>query len=214
MKARFYPVVLSLAVGLAAHCLAREPETPPAPFAFVDADAPALADIRRLGERTIDQVGGAMLVEVRRVLNKQEPAFAVGQLHLKNYKLPAPEPGQPAVTAVRRTGLRVRNPANAPDAADRAALDFVKRQLDRGQDVARVLVQKVEFPGQPPEWRVYRPLATMDQCMACHGPPGMIDAGVVAALKQFYPDDTAVDYVPGEWRGLIRVSVAPPAQAK
>lgn len=214
MKARSCPIVLSLALALAASFCAQAAETPAPRLSFVDPDDDAVAEVRRLGERTIDQVGGALLVEVRRVLANTEPPFAVGVLHLKNYKLPAAAPGQPAVTAIQRTSFRTRNPANAPDAADQAVLDLIKRQFDRGDDVARVVVQKVERTGNAVEWRVYRPLAIMDQCMVCHGPSTSLEPGVAAALKQFFPGDTAVDYEPGEWRGLIRVSIAPPAATK
>lgn len=214
MKARSCPVVLSLALGLVAFACARAADAPAPTMSFVDPDDPAVTEIRRLGERTVDQVGGALLVEVRRTLNNTEPAFAVGLLHLKNYKLPDPIPGQPAVTAVARTSIRVRNPLNAPDDADRAALDHIKSQFDQGDAVSRVLIQKIDVAGKPTEWRVYRPLAIMDQCMVCHGPASLIEPGVLASLKQFFPGDNAVDYVPGEWRGLLRVSIAAPVPAK
>ena len=122
-----------------------------------------MAEIRRLGERTIDQSGGALINEVRRVLAGTTPALAIGKLHLKDYKLPLPIAGKPTVTGIRRTSLRVRNPANSPDAADLAALETIRTQLERGDDVAKVLVQRVTLPGLPPEWRVYRPLAVLKQ---------------------------------------------------
>lgn len=211
MKARFYPVVLSLALTLVAFAANRAAAAPPA-HAFVDPDTPAVAQIRLLGERTIDQLGNALIMEVRRVLAKSSPALAIGMLHLKDYKLPLSAPGQPVVTAVRRTSLRVRNPANSPDAADQAALDLIMEQLQNGDDVARVLVQRVTLPGQPPEWRVYRPLAALQQCLDCHGKEAALAPGVADTLKVFYPADKAVDYKPGEWRGLIRVSIKEPAK--
>jgi hypothetical protein len=207
MRARSYPVVLSLACGFVASSTAWSSVVDP-PHAFVDPDDPAVAEIRRLGERTIDQAGNAMISEVRRVLATTTPALAIGKLHLKEYKLPLAMPGKPVVTELRRTSLRVRNPANSPDAADLAALEVIQGQLQRGDDVAKVLVQRVALPGQPPEWRIYRPLATLKQCMDCHGTDAALAPGVADTLKVFYPADKAVDYKPGEWRGLIRVSIA------
>lgn len=166
-----------------------------------------MAEIRKLGERTIDQAGNAMIGEVRRVLSTTTPALAIGKLHLKDYKLPLAMAGKPVVTELRRTSLRVRNPANSPDAADLAALDLIQGQLERGDDVAKVLVQKVTLPGQPPEWRVYRPLALLKQCVDCHGADAALAPGVTDTLKVFYPADKAVGYKPGEWRGLIRASI-------
>jgi hypothetical protein len=207
MKARSYPVVLSLACFLAAFAAARAADAAPPPHAFVNPDDPVVAEIRQVGERTIDHSGSALLMEVRRVMAATTPALAIGMLHLKDYKLPAAVPGKPAITAVRRTSLLVRNPANSPDAADLAALERIQSQLEHGDEVDRVIVQRVTLPGQPPEWRVYRPLVTLKQCLDCHGPPGSLAPGVPDTLKVFYPTDKALNYRTGSWRGLIRVSI-------
>ncbi len=213
MKARSYPVVLSLACFLAAFAAAQAADAATPPHAFVSPDEPLVAAIRQTGERAIDHSGSALLMEVRRVMASTTPALAIGMLHLKDYKLPAATPGQPVVTAIRRTSLLVRNPANSPDAADLAALERIQSQLERGDEVDRLIVQRVTLPGQPPEWRVYRPLVTLKQCLECHGPPGTLAPGVPDTLKVFYPADKALNYRTGSWRGLIRVSVSEPAKA-
>lgn len=212
MKARFYPVVLSLACFLAAWAAARAADAAPQPHAIVNPDDPIVAEIRQVGERAIDHSGSALLMEVRRVMANTTPALAIGMLHLKDYKLPAAVPGQPAITTIRRTSLLVRNPANSPDAADLAALERIQGQLDRGDEVDKVIVQRVTLPGQPPEWRVYRPLVTLKQCLDCHGPPGTLAPGVPDTLKVFYPADKALNYRTGSWRGLIRASLSEPAK--
>jgi hypothetical protein len=209
MKARSYPVVLSLACGLAAGSAALAADAAaPAPHAFVDPADPAVAEIRMIGERALDHCGTALILEVRRVLTTNSAPLAIGKLHLKDYKLPAAQPGKPAVTAVRRTSLQVRNPANAPDAPDLAALEMIQGQLERGDEVSKVLVQRVTLPGQQPEWRVYRPMVTLKQCLDCHGPPATLAPGVADTLKVFYPADQALNFRTGSWRGLIRASIS------
>jgi hypothetical protein len=213
MKARSCPVVLSVLVGLLLS-VARADDAAGLTYAVVDPADPAVSEIKRLGEWTLDRAGVMMQSEVRRVLTDTAPAMAIGVMHLKDYKLPASAPGQPAVTELRRTSVHVRNPANAPDAADRAALDQIKDQLEQGEPVAKVIVQKVTRPGQPAEWRVYRPLVVIKQCLVCHGESATLAPGVLDALKVFYPHDTAVDYKEGDWRGLLRVTIVVPAAAK
>jgi hypothetical protein len=212
MKARSYPIVLSLACGLAAFARLQAAESATPPYSFVDANDPAFAEISRLGQRTIDQAGQALVVEVRHVLADNTAALALGKLHLKDYKLPAPIPGRPAVIELRRTSLRVRNPANAPDAADRAALERIQRQLEQGDPVDNLLVQRVTLPGMAPEWRVYRPLVTLKLCLDCHGRTETLAPGVAETLQVFFPADKAVDYRDNEWRGLFRVSIVEPAR--
>lgn len=207
MKARSYPVVLSLACWLTAFAAAQAAEADASTHVFVSPDDPRVAGIRRAGERAIDHSGNALMLEVRRVLATSSPAMAIGELHLKKYQPPPPAPGLPVVTAVRRTSLRVRNPANAPDEAELAALALIERQLKDGDEISSVLVQRVTPPGRTPEWRVYRPLVTLKQCLDCHGPPGALAPGVPDTLKVFYPADQAVDYKAGSWRGLIRATI-------
>lgn len=214
MKARTYPVVLSLACGLVLSATAWAADAAPLPHVFLDPNEPALARIRRLGEGTIERAGVALVLEVRRVLAITPTVQAIGALHLKDYKLPVAAPGDMAVTKLHLTSFRVRNPAHAPDGADRAALELIKDQLERGDPVAKVLVQRVTLPGQPPEWRVYRPLSVMKQCLDCHGTAATLAPSVAGRLKELYPADTAVDYKDRDWRGLIRVSIVEPAVGK
>jgi mono/diheme cytochrome c family protein len=77
-----------------------------------------------------------------------------------------------------------------------------------------VLVQRVLAPGQLPEWRVYRPLSVMKECLQCHGATAALAPGVADRLKELYPDDTAVGYRPSDWRGLLRVSITDQPVAK
>ncbi len=210
MKARFHPIVLSLACAwFLGSASAQVPANPP--YVFLAADDPAFAEVRRLGERTADQAGGALIMELRRLSATASTAQVVGAVHLKNYKLPASAPGRPRVIAVRRTSNQIRDPANNPDAADQAALDRIRAEIEGGDEVSSLLLQRVTLPGQREEWRFYRPLVLLKQCVDCHGKPSALAPGVEAALAQLYPQDKAVGYNAGQWRGLLRVSLLWPA---
>ena len=124
------------------------------------------------------------------------------------------KPGQPRITAVKLTSLELRNPANRPDAADRAALEITNTALRDGSEVPGVLVQQLNRPGQPTEWRVYRPVTTMPLCLKCHGPTDELAPDVRAQLALKYPQDHATGYTAYKWRGVIRISLAAPEPAK
>ena len=180
-------------------------------YAFVDSADPAVAAIAQLGYKTIDQVGGMLISEVTRELAAKETSLAVSIMHLKRLELPKPVAGQPTVTAIKRTSLMLRSAANTPDGADQAALDRIHKQLMADESPDKMLVQRITQPGKPVEWRVYRPIAAAQSCLACHGDPKNFAIGVKEALEQQYPEDKAVDYSRQEWRGIIRVSVTPAA---
>lgn len=210
MKPRF-PLATVFVVAAQAIALAQSPAgepVKPLQTIFLDPDAPEFAEVRALGERAIARAGYSMVAEVSAAVAKSGTVDAVSVCHLKN--LPTTGqivPGLPRVTALKRTSLRLRDPANAPDAADQAALDRVRSALDAG-DPPRILIQRLWQPNGATEWRVYRPIAVLPQCMACHGPRAGMLPQLQAELAWRYPHDRAVDYALGEWRGLIRVSIA------
>ncbi|WP_221031267.1 Tll0287-like domain-containing protein [Actomonas aquatica] len=116
----------------------------------------------------------------------------------------------PRVTALKRTSLHVRNPANAPDPAESAALTHVAQLLSTGEDLPPLLVQELAAtPEREAEIRVYKPLRLAAQCLACHGDPATFSPDLRETLATRYPTDAATGYEEGDWRGLIRVSLTP-----
>lgn len=180
-------------------------------FTWIDATDPTVVEIRRVADPLIQQTGNRMLSEVNRVLTRKGAEAGIDDLHLKEWKLPVAAPGQPRVTAVKRTSLRVRNPASLPDNADLAALLSIQTAMADGNTPPGVIVQRVEAAaGVPAEWRVYRPMITTAACLACHGPVDSLSSGVKAKLERLYPGDKATEYAANEWRGVIRVSIVAP----
>ena len=107
---------------------------------------------------------------------------------------------------IKRTTLKYRNPANAPDDLETAALHYFTSKLHETDSLPSHYVQRVSTE----EFRYYQPLIVNQLCLQCHGNPGEIDPAVMQRLKMRYPEDRATGYASGELRGLIRVSV--PAQ--
>lgn len=176
---------------------------------LVDDGNPEAAEVRKLGEDAINRLATTLVREVTAAMAKEGPAGAVDTCHLKAVPLTnGTVAGLPRIVAMKRTSLKLRSPANAPDAAEKLVLDHIQQLLDDGDPPPPLLVQRVETPGAAPEWRVYKPIGMMPKCLACHGDPeGQPDA-LRAKLADRYPDDQATGYNTGEWRGLIRVTVA------
>jgi hypothetical protein len=104
---------------------------------------------------------------------------------------------------IKRTSMRYRNPANAPDQHDTKALRHYESTLAETGVLPGPWVQKA---GRE-EYRFYRPLVVAAPCLACHGSTSDIDPAVQAILHERYPDDLATDYAVGDFRGVVRVSV-------
>ena len=105
---------------------------------------------------------------------------------------------------IKRTSTRVRNPANAPDALEAAALAYFEEQFGATGALPTAWLQ----PEGDQALRFYRPLVVNQLCVQCHGPMGALSPGVLAALDERYPEDQATGYLAGDFRGLIRVRVA------
>lgn len=103
---------------------------------------------------------------------------------------------------VRRTARRIRNPANAPDDLEAAALDRFHAAEGEGAGLEE-LVQRTSGG----DYRYYRPLRIAPLCMECHGTRDAMEPAVLEALDARYPDDQATGYTEGELRGLIRITV-------
>ena len=205
---RFHLIPLVLAAALATPALAAD--SPAAVNArFVADDAPEAADIRAQGENAINRLAITLVREVTNAVAKDGAEAAVDVCHLKNLTTTKGViDGLPRITAVKKTSLRLRSPANAPDAADQLALEQFKQQMDNGDAPSPILIQRVEPAGGAPEWRVYKPLGVAPKCMLCHGDSADQSPGLRAKLAKLYPTDLAAGYSTGEWRGVLRVTVA------
>jgi len=176
---------------------------------FVAEDAPEAAEIRQLGDNAINRLAVTLVREVTNAIAKDGAEAAVDICHLKNLTMTnGTVAGMPRITATKRTSLKLRNPANAPDAAEQLALDHFKQQMENGESPSPLLIQRIETPGAAPEWRVYKPLGVAPKCMTCHGDPAEQSPALRAKLNSLYPLDQAKGYSSGEWRGVIRVTVA------
>lgn len=203
-------VVVLATLAVLGSPLRAEPAASDLQATFVDVTSPEAKPYRDTGDRAIDRLAITMITDVANGVARNGAAVTVDQCHLKD--IPMKDGlvgGMPRITAMKLTSLKLRNPANAPDAAERAALETMKAQLDTGL-APGLLVQKVTRPGGATEWRVYKPLANIRQCGVCHAKPEEMPADLRQKLEQKYASDQATGYTFGDWRGVMRVTVADP----
>lgn len=110
----------------------------------------------------------------------------------------AAEVSRPGVVA-GRTALRVRNPANAPDADEREVLEEFARRLAAGEKPDDIEDFRATSRGS----RYMKAIVTQPMCTTCHG------VAVAPELRKTildrYPEDQAIGFEPGSLRGAFVV---------
>jgi hypothetical protein len=104
---------------------------------------------------------------------------------------------------ITRVTDKPRNPANAADKADLAALDHFRKAAKEPKLLAHITTAE-----DGKTVRHYRPLVISQVCLKCHGDQGAMSGPLHKQLQQAYPEDQAHGYELGDLRGLIRVESA------
>jgi mono/diheme cytochrome c family protein len=166
---------------------------------------------RETGDQVAGRLFASLMTTLQEKIAAEGPEAAIPYCRLEALPLTARIAEDfPSVKSVRRTALRVRNPANTPDATDRSVLEKWLAAWNPASPPGPVLVE-FAAPDGTQELRYYRPVPVMATCLACHGSGDEISPAVGAALQRAYPDDDATGFAEGDLRGAIVVSFpAPP----
>lgn len=108
---------------------------------------------------------------------------------------------------LRRTALKVRNPANAPDPFEARVLAEFEQQARSGTDLETLTRSEIVETDGGPKLRFMKAIPMADQpCSTCHGTN--IKPTLADDIRRLYPHDQAIGFKPGELRGAFSV-VAP-----
>ena len=168
---------------------------------FRPIDPEQRAAVMEEGGRTADALISNLVSHLSTAMAEGGPAAAVD--FCSTNALPLTAQVAARGLEVKRTSLRYRNPANAPDEHETEALRHFEKVLEETGALPDAWVQRVGLE----EFRYYRPLVVGAPCLKCHGAADDIDPDVVEILAERYPDDMATGYAAGDFRGLVRVSI-------
>jgi hypothetical protein len=105
---------------------------------------------------------------------------------------------------IGRTALRVRNPANAPDAFERKVLEEFVRKIESGAEPASLEHAEIVTEGGRSQFRYMKAIPTaVEPCLACHGSD--LKPELKAEILRLYPDDRATGFKAGDLRGAFSV---------
>lgn len=164
------------------------------------ADAAAwIAQSRALASR----LGGELKAELGQALETGGPVAAIEVCRTRAPEIAARLSSESGAT-VGRTALRVRNPANAPDALQSAILEQFRAELASGRFQAPLEAAFEINRGGRVERRYMRAIPTDAVCLTCHG--GMLAPEIAAAIEREYPSDAATGFELGDLRGAFSVA--------
>lgn len=164
------------------------------------AAAQPLDGYEKEAQEVIRELRGRMMEHLRTQLQATGPAEATQVCRHLAPKIET-ELERRSGWEVRRTALRVRNPANAPDAEERGVLLSFETRALAGQSFENMdSIRIVERDGER-YVHYMRAIPTFDACLTCHGENLAPD--VQAAIQKHYPEDKATGYQVGELRGAF-----------
>lgn len=105
---------------------------------------------------------------------------------------------------VGRTSLKLRSPANKPDAWELKVLEQFEARKAKGEDLATMDYSEVIDQGGQKTFRYMKAIPIQELCLNCHGAD--LKPEVVASLDQLYPGDQARGYKDGDLRGAFTLS--------
>lgn len=194
MSLKLAPALAAVLVAVSACAASAQDAAAPS------ADAARLAKARGAVKALAEQLKG----HLGTALKETGPIGALGVCNEKAMPVTR-EVGAAQGLKIGRTGLKVRNPDNAPDAYETRVLAEFAAKLKAGADAAKLDHAEVVDEGGVKKFRYMKavPMAG-EPCGVCHG--AALKDDVKAAVAKLYPKDQATGFEPGELRGAFTVT--------
>ncbi len=106
---------------------------------------------------------------------------------------------------VRRVSEKYRNKLDKPDDYELIIL----RKLDELNKVGNLPQEYYEVVSEEGKkyLRYFKPLIVQPMCLNCHGTDDFLNKEVKNFLKEKYPEDKAIGYKAGDFRGAVSVKI-------
>jgi hypothetical protein len=155
------------------------------------------ASIEAKSRSLAQALGSQLTAELSEALSAGGPAQAIAVCKDRAPQIAA-ELSRQSGARVGRVSRRFRNPANAPEPWQIAALQRFEAEIAEGSTPADYLHISSEAA------RYMKPIRIQPLCLVCHG--DTLSAEVRTLLDAHYPHDQARGYQAGELRGAFTVS--------
>lgn len=151
--------------------------------------------------KAVGQLSQEMRKKLTESMQKNGPAGAI-DVCAKDAPIISSRIEQDLGISIKRTSLKVRNPRNTPDSAEKELLETLASSHKTGGTLPPGVTA---FPNN--QRRFYKTIAMEQICLKCHGDPAAMDEQVRKKITETYPDDRAIGYRVGDLRGIVSVTV-------
>ncbi len=107
---------------------------------------------------------------------------------------------------IKRTSLKYRNEKNKPDAFEKEVLMKLEEDYRTTGKLPNYLIKKTKIKGKD-YYVFFKTIKVKKPCLKCHGDINKMDPKIVETLRKLYPNDRAINYREGDFRGVIRVDI-------
>ncbi len=150
--------------------------------------------------------GKTLIAELQRAIAAGGPVNAIGVCQTVAPEIAAQKSSEWKMT-IRRTSLKLRQPANAPDAWERRQLLRFAERRAAGEGPATIEIGEYAEKDGKRVFRYMKAIPTGELCLSCHG--SGLAPEVAARLKALYPQDAATGFRIGDLRGAFTVTETP-----
>jgi hypothetical protein len=107
---------------------------------------------------------------------------------------------------IKRTSLKYRNEKDKPDELEKQVLTELENEYISTGKLPDYLIKKAKIDGKD-YFVFFKTIKVKKPCLKCHGDINKMDPKIVETLRKLYPDDKAINYKEGDFRGVIRVDI-------
>lgn len=172
-------------------------------LAAVPALAQDAATLTGVGAALVKEYADTLGATLKGAIERDGPAGAIGVCHEAAPRIAA-ELGARSGWTIRRTSLKGRNPAAAPSAYERTALEDFQARLSGGAEIPTLVRAETVTEDGGKVFRLTKAIPTGELCLNCHG--GALKPEVEAKLDALYPGDAATGHTIGDLRGAFSLA--------
>ena len=162
-------------------------------------------EIKQEAKSAIMKMGGALKSHMKQNMKAGGPVQAAGFcLDEASGIAKKVNASYPKGVSVKRVSLKYRNPADKPTADEAKVLEQIQSDVAAHKTVPKMIVKEVAKNS----YKVYKPIfINKGVCLTCHGDAKTRDPEAYKLIKEKYPNDKAVGYKKGDFRGAFVVTI-------